>query len=532
MSLRVNHNTASLNGIRNLQKNDAAVSKSLERLSSGLKINRASDNSAGLIISEQMRAQLKGLDTAVSNSETAVSMIQTAEGALDEVNTLLGKARGLALHSANEGANDNAQLQADQTELDNIMSSVDRIATNTQFGTKKLLDGSMTNFRSANSAIVGSAQTGNDYATQLKAATVTKGYHSLRVNVAATQGNTVLGGGTTDITTGAATIEEMSGSHIFNKAFVMAINGVQVSVASGTTKNDLINQLNPVGKSLGFSAIVSSAAAGGTAAATAGITSGAANQASTGAIVLINKGYGSSSSFTFSFVSGATGAVNISGASTAGADMSGTLILYTGASVGGTATSGGTEISLEQSGATLTLVSSNALGYRINLKDNLSLSGGTGGSGFYMGVIDGTTAGASFQIGANAGQTASIDMASTKAGDLGVGVSATYKNLGALSGSLTSGNATEALKVIDKAIDDVTNMRGKLGAFQANTLETNISSLKVSKENLTAAESSIRDVDFAEESANFTKNNILVQSATAMLAQANQLPNNVLKLLG
>jgi flagellin len=113
-----------------------------------------------------------------------------------------------------------------------------------------------------------------------------------------------------------------------------------------------------------------------------------------------------------------------------------------------------------------------------------------------------------------------------------MGVSATYKSLGQLNGSLTSGNATEALKVIDKAIDDVTVMRGKLGAFQANTLETNISSLKIASENLTAAESSIRDVDFAEESAQFTKNNILVQSATAMLAQANQLPNNVLKLLG
>ena len=532
MSLRVNHNTASLNGIRNLQKNDAAVSKSLERLSSGLKINRASDNSAGLIISEQMRAQITGINTAVSNSQTAVSMIQTAEGALDEVSSLLTKARGLALHSANEGANDNAQLQADQTELDNILTSIDRIAGTTQFGTKKILDGSMTNFRSANSALVGSAQTGNDYATQLKAATITKGYHSLRINVAATQGNTVLGGGSTDITTGVANIEEMSGSFIFNKAFVMAINGVQISVASGTTKNDLINQMNTVGKNLGFTAIVSSAAAGGTAAATAGITSGAANQASTGAIVLVNKAYGSATSFNFSFVSGATGAVLISGASTAGADMSGALILYTGASVGGTATSGGTEIAIEQSGSSLTLVSSSALGYRINLNANLSVSGGIGGSGFYMGAIDGTTSGATFQVGANAGQTVSIEMSSTKTGDLGSNASAIYHSLSNLSGSLTSGNATEALKVIDKAIDEVTVMRGKLGAFQANTLETNISSLRVSGENLTAAESSIRDVDFAEESANFTKNNILVQSATAMLAQANQLPNNVLKLLG
>jgi flagellin len=95
-----------------------------------------------------------------------------------------------------------------------------------------------------------------------------------------------------------------------------------------------------------------------------------------------------------------------------------------------------------------------------------------------------------------------------------------------------SGNATEALKVIDKAIDDITVTRGKLGAFQSNTLETNISSLRVTVENLTAAESTIRDTDFAAESARFTKYNILVQSSTAMMAQANQLPQNVLQLLG
>ena len=141
MSLRINHNIAAVNGHRNMLKNDMAISSSLEKLSSGLKINRAADDAAGLIISEQMRAQLSGISQAIDNTETAVAMVQTAEGALDEMNSLLNKARELALHAANDGANDTNQLAADQSELDNIISSIDRIANNTQFGTKKILDG-------------------------------------------------------------------------------------------------------------------------------------------------------------------------------------------------------------------------------------------------------------------------------------------------------------------------------------------------------------------------------------------------------
>lgn len=143
MSLRINHNIAAVNGHRNMLKNDMAISKSLEKLSSGLRINRAADDAAGLIISEQMRAQISGLGKAISNTETAIAMVQTAEGALDEMNTLLTKARELALHAANDGANDARQLAADQSELDNIVSSITRIANNTQFGTKKILDGSL-----------------------------------------------------------------------------------------------------------------------------------------------------------------------------------------------------------------------------------------------------------------------------------------------------------------------------------------------------------------------------------------------------
>ena len=527
MSLRINHNIAAINGHRQMVRNDAAVSKSLERLSSGLRINRAADDAAGLIVSEQMRSQISGTDQAIRNSETAVSFMQTAEGALDEVSNLLNKARSLALHSANEGVNDQNQLQADQTELDNIIDSVDRISQQTQFGTKKILDGSLSTFRS-NSPLVGNAQTGSHYAAGIASGDITRGYHSLLVTTAASQGNTIIGGGSSDITTGA-NIEEMSGSAQFQKAFTIAINGVQLSISSGTTKSDFVSQLNTIGKSLGFSAMVSSAAVGGTAATD--VFSGSASQNSTGAIVLANSTYGSTTSFVYSFVSGATGASNISGATTAGADMTAILLLNSGA-VGAVANTGNQQISVTQSGSNMTLVSSATTGYRITLTTPLSLSGGVNGSGLYLGVIDGMSPGATFQVGANVGQRKSVTIESARATDLGQGASSVFKSLAQLKGNgLMMGQTDEALKVIDKAVDTITVMRGRIGAFQSNTLETNINSLRIAQENLTSAESTIRDADFAYESAQFTKNNILVQSSTAMLAQANQLPQNVLKLL-
>ncbi|HEX7926915.1 MAG TPA: hypothetical protein VF678_04930 [bacterium] len=142
MTLRINHNTSAMNTHRNLLVNDKALQKSLERLSSGLKVNRAADGAASLIISEQMRAQISGINQAIDNSETAVGMVQTAESALTEVNTLLVKMRQLAVHAANEGANDQVMLQADEFEFSNALDTIDRVTFNTQFGLKRILDGS------------------------------------------------------------------------------------------------------------------------------------------------------------------------------------------------------------------------------------------------------------------------------------------------------------------------------------------------------------------------------------------------------
>ncbi|MDF1555892.1 MAG: hypothetical protein P1P84_22650, partial [Deferrisomatales bacterium] len=141
MSLMINQNITSLNAWRNLNKTDRMMSSTMEKLSSGLRINKAADDPSGLVISEQMRAQVVGLNAAIKNSEKGISMIQTAEGALDKVHGLLDKMRGLALDSANSATSDANMLAANQAELDNIIDTITRISDNTQYGTKKLLDG-------------------------------------------------------------------------------------------------------------------------------------------------------------------------------------------------------------------------------------------------------------------------------------------------------------------------------------------------------------------------------------------------------
>ncbi|MCK4371931.1 MAG: hypothetical protein KAW61_02240, partial [candidate division Zixibacteria bacterium] len=157
MSLRINHNLAAMNAHRNLVGTVNALTSSMQKLSSGYRINKGSDDPAGLVISEQFRAQIAGLNRAIGNSEGSINMIQTAEGALTEMNTLLTGMRELAIHAANEGFNDADQLAADQAEIKNAIATIDRIAANTQFGTKNLLDGTKENvatITTANTSLV------------------------------------------------------------------------------------------------------------------------------------------------------------------------------------------------------------------------------------------------------------------------------------------------------------------------------------------------------------------------------------------
>jgi flagellin len=290
MSLRINNNVESLNAHRHLINNDKQLSKSIERLSSGQKINRGADSPASLVISEGMRAQIGSLQQAADNNEAAISLVQTAEGALNEVSKLLVDMRQRAVSAANLGINDQNSVNASQKEIENALEAIDRISNNTQFGSKNLLDGS----------------------------------------------------------------------------------------ALDADGNPLV----------------------------------------------------------------------------------------------------------------------------------------------------------SFQIGANQGQIASVSLPNVATNQLAVGVSndSGFSSLSDLD--VTTGKGAEdAMGVIDKAIEEIAVARGDLGAFQKNTLESNLTSLRIHTENLVGAESTIRDADMAVELAAFTRNQIMTQSATAQLAQANAMPKNVMALL-
>ena len=305
MSLRINNNIESMNAHRNLLMNDRALSKSLERLASGQKVNRAADDPAALVISEHMRAQVSGMEQAIRNNEVAISLVQTAEGSMNEISSILVSLRQRAISAANVGASDQEMIDANQAEVENGLASIDRVVSSTQFGHYKLLDGT---------------------------------------NAAKTVTNE----------DGSTSIQEGLRFHVGPNAEHMASTSIR--------------------------------------------------------------------------------------------DMSTSAL--------GRAT--------VQEG-------------EIPNKSN------------FMSLAD-------------------IDVRNEQ-------------------------GAQDALAIIDQALTEVATVRGELGAFQKHTLESNLTSLQVAAENMTAAESTIRDTDMAQELATFTRNQIMTQSATAQLAQANAMPQHVLRLL-
>ena len=305
MSLRINNNIESMNAHRSLLMNDRALSKSLERLASGQKINRAADDPAALVISEHMRAQVSGMEQAIRNNEVAISLVQTAEGSMNEISSILVSLRQRAISAANVGASDQDMIDANQAEVENGLASIDRVVSSTQFGHYKLLDGT---------------------------------------NAAKTITNE----------DGSITIKEGLRFHVGPNADHMASTSIR-----DMSTNQLGRAQVPEGE-------------------------------------LPNK--------------------------------------------------------------------SN-----------------------FMSLAD-------------------IDVRNEQ-------------------------GAQDALAIIDQSLTEVATVRGDLGAFQKHTLESNLTSLQVAAENMTAAESTIRDTDMAQELATFTRNQIMTQSATAQLAQANAMPQHVLRLL-
>jgi flagellin len=571
MSLRVNHNTGALNAWRHLTNNDFMMNKSLERLSSGLRINSAADDPAGLSISEKLRAQVASLNQAVENSEQASAMINTAEAAMNEIHNLLTTMRELAIHAANEGVNDDTALAADQAQIRSSLDTISRIAETTQFGTKNLLDGSTNN----KASIVGATGIGLN---NTKNSTLASGTHTLTVaNVTASSGlyvdetaasnagldNTVdpvptgLSAGThtvsvkaatsafiqSDLTLGEALIDSGAVMTISNGATAAAITFASDTVNTAQNIADAINAgttFFTASVELDGSLRVQTATVGGTETISIAVDGTNITQTDLGMSTLTG-------------ASGTTATIQLDGGSTVElTDTPGTVTLTDGkggsldidttataqdqfknATLDLTITAATFDVSLDN-GDTVTLKAESEGTVKSGLVSGGSLNvvfgqNVTAGSGT-ISVLDNSLV---FQVGANYGQQVKIGVQDMAAGQLARGV-ANASNFDSLNDiDVTSAEgAADALLLIDAAIDSVSEQRSELGAFQRNTLESNLNNLRIAAENLGAAESTFRDADLALEMAEFTKLQILAQTSTAMMAQANAIPQTVLRLIG
>ena len=675
--MRINHNIAAINTYRQLSINTGQTAKSLEKLSSGLRINRAGDDAAGLAISEKMRAQIRGLDQASRNASDSISLIQTAEGALNETQSILQRMRELAVQSAND-TNVSIDRASIQQELTQLTSEINRIGNTTEFNTQALLNGAKLNNYTltvtgtgiSGGALGASAVVASGTLTLVSGATaLTAGAYSLQVTKTVASGADVLvasgvnnAGGTiasttADVTFASALKPTFSGNSITieasglsgdlmstagsgtfvirNSGGIVVVSGVNNSGvsfvdtvaadASGKYSYDVHNITFKItslgtwdsgtGNQISYS---KSGAVAVTNAGTAqnlwtsvnagtGTTSATFNNVLVGNTISIASGQaGGISSGTFevniSTAGEDSGIIKISGNGASGA-FSGTYsnatssFTFSGYGIsftldltnmgsGGSGTfsfdvanqvvtkiyqttystkllnSGGTVLDSGVIGTSALESGANALagsGQALTSASTIVLQSGasiaytatalTVGSGAFTVTTTSASGGADqslkFQIGANANQSMALSINDMRSAALLVAGTAgatgfTSTNVvtdgqtdtateAALNVSTVSG-ATNAITVINTAINSVSTERAKLGASQ-NRLEHTINNLGTSSENLTSAESRVRDVDMAKEMMEFTKNNILSQAAQSMLAQANQQPQGVLQLL-
>ena len=411
--MRIQHNIMAMNAYRNYANNTSSLSKNLEKLSSGYKINRAGDDAAGLAISEKMRAQITGLDKAQDNAKDGISLVQTAEGALTEVHDMLNRMYELAEQSANGTFEDGTDRKQLQKEVDQLKSEINRIADSANFNGIKLLDGSM----SAN--------------------------------------------GTTTIKSAAST-----------QAAGVDVNIVADSVfdANGS-RSELKFSFSVVSKASDMGAKVDKN--GNVTISVARATAGQASYSAADIQALLSK------------------------VTAQGADVSADMV---NAAKNATVTGAGIQDATGAgAGKWTALKKSNGGNAVANAGKPLTLQIGDTSDSFNQ-----------LKVGIKDCHVAALGLTDMKIGD--------------------QDSAAKALDKIKSAINYVSDVRGTLGATQ-NRLDHTINNLSVMQENIQDAESTIRDTDVADEMMAYTKNNILIQSAQAMLAQANQVPQGVLQLL-
>ena len=533
MSVRLNFNPAALRSHFQLAQTDRQLATSLERLSSGVRIRRAADDPAGLSLANNLRHHITGVSRATDNIEEGIAMMNTAEAATNEISDLLLRLRELTLNAANTGANSPENRQALQNEFDEAVGSITRIASNTSYGGINLLDGTLANNRLSSEAetylsaishddtqLPGGVQVGSTISVDPASATLTKS--TVSATFAGPPAETDLIAGQTQ---GATALTSINGD-------TMTVTGpdgeLTINLNDTLTFRDMVGLINAQAANTGVQAQYDSG---------------------TGVLTFESLHYGDSNLFVASTDANANGVgflddtphdpldpldtndtVNglVNQATNQTMDL--TYVDDQGLSQTVTLTQDGTS----DGGLTFTDGA-----FSVTLRDdNINTFGGTLAAA--PNALTATREGTTFiQVGAQSGQIQRLEIEDLRAGALGhtaVGNTSGYTDLQNLVDSNvlelgTDEQIADALRVIDASIDEVSTTRARVGAQTSDSLERALSSLRVAFESLTTSESLIRDTDFAEESAEYSRLNIQFQASTSMLAQANQLPNTILQLL-
>ncbi|MDT0126212.1 flagellin [Paenibacillus sp. RRE4] len=557
----INHNIPALNTHRQLSINTGNTNKNIEKLSSGLRINRAGDDAAGLAISEKMRGQIRGLDQASRNAQDGISLIQTAEGALNETHSILQRMREISNQSAN-GTNTDSDRQALQDEMNQLTSEVNRIGNTTEFNTQKLLNGGI----------------GSSDSEKLTQATNAK----KAMSTAIAGGAVALGAGAkltiddktfvlSSVTVGTATTTAAENAKALKTALDATTSGgvklsdlVDIKVGASGDKLEFTAKSSGAKSNLEFVGATALGASVATSIKVKGDPSTVERAGLQGATALTAAAVSIASGATIKFTIGSESEVTVN------LNSGTTAKTYDTTNADANVAKAAMEslvkdlnASLQAAGmdskVTASLSKDNKLQFLSETGKDIQLGAGTNALG--LGIASTATIGnveqvvgagaqgvgfsTKFQIGANTGQSMSLQINDVRAAALGItgnaGQAGFTKDNNVTNGSndikgeaalniSTREDASKAIAVLDKATSLVSSERAKLGAVQ-NRLEHTINNLGTASENLTAAESRIRDVDMAKEMMSQTKNNILAQAAQAMLAQANQQPQGVLQLL-
>lgn len=472
---RINTNVGALTAQRSLNKAQGALNTSLQRLSTGLKINRGADDPAGLIASEGLRSEIAGINQGIDNSTRATNVIATAEGALSEVASLLLNIKSLVVQAANSGAVSDEEIAANQLQIDSAIDSITRISNTTSFAGLQLLNGNL------------------DYLTSGVNTSTIKSLDISQVNFGSNpnipvQVNVLTSAKPANLSYATSSIANSVTLEVAGK------DGVQVlQFTSGTKSSAIAYAVNRISDSTGIKAKYINASN-----PDLGIT-------------FESSGYGTKSFVAVKAKSGAFNVTDTSGATvqrSTGADATATVN-------GAVTTSDGLKLTLNNNSLHLNLTLDKTVGIG---QTSFSITGG----------------GATFQLGPKVSTNQQVNIglqsiAATNLGDANTGFLSDLVTGG--SAAITAGEAQDASTIIEKSISQIAILRGRLGAFEKNTLQTNINSLGVALENVTASESSIRDADFATETSNLTRAQILTQAGTSVLSTANSTPQQVLSLL-